>query len=283
MKFEPQYIEENVNVSRKNYGQEFFKLASIFLIIMVIAYLALGFCAEQIAIRMPISMEKNLGKALVRAIDEDNFQLTKEYSQKILNRLISVSKGIPQFDYRVDIIDDETVNAVALPGGRIVLFRGLIEKIECEEALAMVLGHELGHYVHRDHLRGLGRSLVMMTVGMLLGADGKQLNIIIPSVEVIDLKYSRTDEKIADDFALDTVFKAYGHVGGTVDFYNILEDKKYSKWSFPLFSTHPDIRQRKNDLSARIASHKYSVKNITPLPDDGHLPFSGERYKENKK
>jgi beta-barrel assembly-enhancing protease len=283
MKFEPHYIEDNVNVSHKNYGREFLKLFSVFLIIMVIAYLALGFFAELIAIHMPISMEKNLGKVLSQTLDESQYPSTREYAQKILNRLTLISEGIPQFDYRVDVIDDETVNAVALPGGRIVLFRGLIEKIECEEALAMVLAHELGHYVHRDHLRGLGRSIVLMTAGMLLGVNGKQYNIMIPSAAVVDLKFSRSQEKIADDFALDTVFRAYGHVGGAIDFYNILDDKKYSKWSFSLLSTHPDIEQRKNDLRARTASHKYSKKSVTLFPDDGHLPFSVERDTENTK
>jgi beta-barrel assembly-enhancing protease len=283
MKFEPHYIEENVNVSHQNYAHEFFKLGATVLIITVIVYLALGFFAEQIAVHMPISMEKNLSKVFTRTIDENKFQSTRGYAQTILNRLVSVSEGIPQFDYRVDVIDSKTVNAVALPGGRIVLFRGLIEKIKSEEALAMVLAHELGHYVHRDHLRGFGRSLVLMAAGMFLGVNGKQLNVIIPSIEVIDLKFSRTHEKIADDFALDAVFKAYGHIGGTIDLYDILDDKKHSKWVFPLLSTHPDIEQRKTDLRARIESHKYSKKNVTPLPDDGHLPFSGERNKEDKK
>jgi Zn-dependent protease with chaperone function len=147
----------------------------------------------------------------------------------------------------------------------------------------MVLSHELGHYVHRDHLRGLGRGIVLITAGVLMGTKGKQFNIMIPSATVINLKFSRTQEKVADDFALDTVFKSYGHIGGTVDFYNILDDGKYSKWSFPLLSTHPDIRQRIKDLRARIALHRYSEKNTTLLPDDGHLPFSGERDKEIKK
>ena len=46
------------------------------------------------------------------------------------------------------------MNAVALPGGNIVVFAGLLKEIKSENELAMILGHELGHFAHRDHLRG---------------------------------------------------------------------------------------------------------------------------------
>jgi Zn-dependent protease with chaperone function len=55
---------------------------------------------------------------------------------------------------------------LALPGGGVVVTSGLLDILETEEELMFVLGHELGHFVHRDHLRGMGRAIV---VQLLLG------------------------------------------------------------------------------------------------------------------
>ena len=173
-------------------------------------------------------------------------------------------------------------NAVALPAGRIILFRGLVEKIGSEEALAMVIAHELGHYAHRDHLRGLGRGLVLMAIGIMLGADANAPGIIMPSIETLDLKFSRRQEQAADYFAIEAVFKAYGKVGEGLKLYDILDEAEPQGFRFVLFSTHPDTLQRKDNLVILIASRQYPKGPATLLPGDGRLPFSAERRKPIK-
>lgn len=281
MKFESRYIEENVNVSRRDYGREFLQLGTVLLALTFSAYLILGFCAEQLTVHLPLKMEKALGAAFSRQLDEAAFSETRAYVQKVLDRLVAVSSGLPPFDYRVDIVDNEIVNAVALPAGRIVLFEGIVEKVNSEESLAMVLAHELGHYVHRDHLRSLGRGLVLMAIGMMFGTNGEVPGIVTPSVQVLDLSFSREHEQSADRFAIDTVFAAYGHVGGALVLYDILREKEGSRFFLPLFSTHPDTLQRKMELQNRIGTRRYGEGSATPLPGDGRMPFAGERAKVN--
>jgi len=280
MRFEARYTEENLNVSRRDHLREFLRQATVLLAITVVAYLFFGFGAEQLAVHLPLGVEKALGRAFSRQIDENRFSETREYAQKILDRLVAVSDNIPPFDYRISIVESKVINAVALPAGRIVLFRGLLEKLSSEEALAMVMAHELGHYVHRDHLRGFGRGLILMAIGAMLGANGNAPNIVMPSLEVLDLRFSRKHEQIADYFAINAVFKAYGHVGGTIALYDILEKKEGSRFQIPLFSTHPITQQRKNDLLAIIESRGYAEGSTTPFSGDGHLPFLGDRKKE---
>lgn len=282
MKFEPKYIEDNVNVSRKDHGREFLKLGTILLVIIVSVYLILGFCAELLVTHLPISMEKSLGTMFSRQIDTTSYPATREYAQKILDKLVTAYDQLPPFEYRVDIIDEKTVNAFALPAGRIILFRGLIEKIISEEALAMVLAHELGHYVHRDHLRGLGRGLVLMSLMVVLGGNGQAPTFVMPSLQLMDLRFSRKQEQSADLLAVDTVFRVYQHVAGVLEVYDALEQHNASRFTPSIFSTHPDTRQRKNELLARIASLNYAEGKVTVLPGDGHLPFASERIKEKK-
>src|SRR3989338_5160671 len=109
MKFQARYVEENVNVSRRDYGREFLKLVCALIVITVTVYLILGFAAEQLAIRLPLGMEKALGAAFSRQINEKMYPQTREYAQKILDRLLAASKDIPPFAYRVDIMDEEMV------------------------------------------------------------------------------------------------------------------------------------------------------------------------------
>ena len=62
------------------------------------------------------------------------------------------------------------MNALALPGDRIVIFSGLVNRVKSENELMMVLGHELGHFAHRDRLRSLGQELLLpIAIASLLG------------------------------------------------------------------------------------------------------------------
>jgi Zn-dependent protease with chaperone function len=71
--------------------------------------------------------------------------------------LVSSVEGLPKFSYKVSVHDQATVNAVALPGGNIIVFKGLLTELKSENEVAMILAHELGHYAHRDHLHGIGQ------------------------------------------------------------------------------------------------------------------------------
>lgn len=58
---------------------------------------------------------------------------------------------------------------MALPGGRILLTKGLLEYLQTEYGLVFVLGHEVGHIVHRDHIRGIGRQIILVMGASMLG------------------------------------------------------------------------------------------------------------------
>ena len=67
--------------------------------------------------------------------------------------------------------DDAVVNAFATLGGHIVVYQGLLEAVPDENALAMVLAHEIAHVRHRHPIVGLSRSAALGFALMLLGAD----------------------------------------------------------------------------------------------------------------
>ena len=124
------------------------------------------------------------------------------------------------------ILEEETPNAFAIPGGLVVVTSGLLDDVKSENELAFVLGHELGHFAERHHLRGLGRGLVLQ-VGMsvvLGGSASEKLPMLI--AELADSRFARDHEREADRFGLELVFREYGHVGGADAFFRRLPDAK---------------------------------------------------------
>jgi Zn-dependent protease with chaperone function len=271
MKFEPRYAEENFNVPEQHELRDFFRLSLYLLGIVFGLYIVLGFAAEKIAERLPPRFETAIAAHFTGKLDDAAFPRTRDYLQQVLDRLVKTA-DLPDFQYKVTVQEQEEINALALPAGRIVIFSGLLDKLRSENELAMVLAHELGHYAHRDHLRGLGRGLVLLSITAALGLSGELPGFIAPSVQTFSLKYSREQEAAADIFALDLVVRSYGHAGGALDLFAMFEEQERNAPA--LFSTHPDSRWRRQNLAGRISQEGWPRKEVKPLP--ARLPFSEE-------
>ena len=105
------------------------------------------------------------------------------------------------YEFRVWVADADEVNALALPGQRIVVFRGLLEAVASENELDMVLAHELGHFAGRDHLKGLGRGLVASFLAMtLFGSDSSAAGLVAHITLSFDARYSQRQEAARNNF-----------------------------------------------------------------------------------
>jgi predicted Zn-dependent protease len=121
--------------------------------------------------------------------------------------------------------DAKTVNAMATLGGNVVFYRGLIERLASEDAVATVLAHEIAHAKLRHPASALGRgvavgvvlSVVSSGMGRSVGGDPVQLAGMLPL-----LKYNRDQERAADEEALAAVAAVYGHVGGAREVFTVL-------------------------------------------------------------
>ena len=109
------------------------------------------------------------------------------------------------------VVRRSEANAFALPGGRIYVFEGLIDKAESADELAGVLAHEIGHVAHRDGnrnvLEGAGLSFLF---GMLLGDFVGGGAVIFAAKTILQTSYSRDVETAADEFGVDLMHKIGG-------------------------------------------------------------------------
>ena len=138
----------------------------------------------------------------------------------------------------------------ALPGGWVVLFRGLIEEAEAPEEVAGVLAHEIGHVVHRHGTERIFKALgVQLLVQIVMGGVSDGLMSSAGQVLLL-LSYSREDEAEADAAALDLLAAAGMRNDGLAAFFRRLAEQESDlPEALRFLSTHPSLRARARDLA----------------------------------
>ena len=133
---------------------------------------------------------------------------------------------------------------MALPGGLIIVTDGLLEQVESENELAFVLGHELGHYRNRDHLRALGRGVVLaLLFTVTTGRDVSGIGITVSDLALRG--FSRKQEIAADAFGLGVVNAHYGHVNEAWRLFQRWDEGNDDRLDLAAYtSTHPQPADR---------------------------------------
>lgn len=276
MKFTPKLPDDSVNVSQTHPLIELFWLLGGLVLACGLVFVLLGIAADWAAAKIPIKVENWLGdQALRRFPSQENAEL-KQRLRDLLDQVPSDS-SLRQYHFRVFLSSNDDVNAVALPGGNIVVYSGLLKEIESENELSMILGHELGHFAHRDHLRALGRGLGLTVASALLfGQDSATGKLVSNAFLSFQVAYSKAQEAAADRFGLELLNRRYGHVGGGTDFFVRMAKKTGGRLPYLLAShPHPQIRIAK--LRALIDERGYPMKKTLPLADELRRPEDGPR------
>jgi Zn-dependent protease with chaperone function len=105
----------------------------------------------------------------------------------------------------------EDTNAITLPGGRIYVYQGIIEKLETVDELAGVIAHEIGHVAHRDGTRSVLQAAgLSFMFGMLLGDFVGGGAVVLGAKTLLQLSYSRDVEAAADRYGVELMGKAGG-------------------------------------------------------------------------
>lgn len=268
MSYLPRPLKNTGDISRGTPSSiPLWKLAFASVAILLAAYLILGLFADLVAVHIPASYERKL-KVLWSGIaglpGGDTAQ--GEAATVILNTLLPRA-DLPRLEYTVHVIDNPEVNAWALPGGTIHLTKGLFDQVHSEEGMAMVIGHELGHFKHRHHLRRLGRAVLFQLVITLALGDSDTARALMGVLKVGEARYSRSQESTADEFGLELLVAVYGHAGGATEFFEKAEDSSGLAIFTSFLSTHPGTDHRIKHIRELIEKRGYSVE--TPLPLEG--------------
>jgi Zn-dependent protease with chaperone function len=231
---------------------------------------AAAFALTEAASRwLPATLEARLfGSVFAGEADEARAGPREAAAAALLGRLAARWPESP-YRFRLIVVGAEAPNAFALPGGAIAVTSGLLEAVESENELAFVLAHEIGHFAGRDHLRAIGRGLILQLGLRALVGGGLPDGVPGLAGELANRGFAREQERAADAFALGLVGAEYGHVAGADTFFGRLPDAEagLAERAAVWFSTHPVSEARIEALRAHAAREGYAASGpLTPLP-----------------
>lgn len=267
MKFVARQPVEGINVSKTHPLVEAGTLVVGLAAIFVLIALALVFLVEIALAFVSAEDEAALFDGWLPAdlvtVEHTDERLNE--TQRLVDRLAVHWPDSP-YQFRVEIDDSEVANAMALPGGLIIVTQGLLDQVESENELAFVLGHELGHFNNRDHLRALGRGIVL-SVFFAATTGGDVAGIGINAADITLRGFSRRQESKADVFGLAAVHAEYGHVNESWRLFERWASKDDSYLDFVAYlSTHPDSGDRIVDMKELADRDGWPLDgDLTPL------------------
>ena len=270
--------------SRENESKFNWKLYSVGILVLIFsAYVFIktvpSFLADQMVEKIPIEWEVTVGQSILKMLPVA--QKPDPEVLKVLQDTVDFLKqslpGNP-YDLKVYILPVEQVNALALPGGPIVIFEGLIDKAESPEELAGVLAHEIQHILLRHSTRGILRNLAKsMLVTLFLGDVNSVMEGIVQLAGQLEtLGLSREMEAEADQKGMELILAANIDPHGMIRIFKKLMQGDFSQKKLPkgkpvseendlssYFSTHPSSQNRLARLEKQMRSHENRI--WTPL------------------
>jgi len=205
------------------------------------------------------------------------------YVQDVGNRLAAQARRKDELQFEFSILNDSTPNAWALPGGKIVVNRGLLISLDSEAELAAVLGHEI---VHADAAHGaraqskgmltqVGAIATMVVLGSTIESQsGRQVAMMVPALgaQLLTQKYGRDAERESDEYGMVYMSEAGYDPQGAVELQKTfveLSRERNQSWINGLFASHPPSMERV----------KNNIKTAEGLPAGGEM---GREIYQNK-
>lgn len=245
--------------------------------VVVIVFYLIPALAVNLAPLIPPDREQALGDAVAKQItyilgtsEQDNRGLCQgEEGLAAIAAMRDRLTGELDLPYplRIDVLDHKLVNAVAMPGGRIIIFRGLIDKADTPEEVAGVLAHEIGHVVHRDPTVGVLRTAGTAGIFSMLLGDIFGAGIIAAAGETaLNASYQREAEARADRTALEMLAAAGLPSSPFAIFFERMREQ-YGDTPLVLkyFASHPGLAGR---AEGARAANTVTGKSFEPVLSD---------------
>ena len=207
--------------------------------------------------------------------DEDLLNRVRKISYKLIDEAIVFRDDVKEWKWEINVEDNEGVNAYCMPGGKIMVFSGLVEKVNAtDDELAAVIGHEIVHAL-REHGRERMSTALVQQVGIIgfaayiankgtrVSTDAAVQAVALGTTLFFALPNSREQEREADKMGLELMARAGYNPMAAVSLWRKMNE--LSEFDMPEFlSTHPSNENRIKDLT----EHAKKINNL---------------YKENKK
>lgn len=218
-----------------------------------------------------IKLGQETDKEIIQKYGIYDDEKLNSYLNEICQRLRVISHR-PNLPFNVKIVDTPVLNAFAVPGGFVYFSRGILAAINNEAELATVMGHEIGHITARHSAQQYSKAQLAQ-IGLGIGSifiDSPILTSITQlGVGMLFLKFSRDNEREADDLGVEYASKAGYDAIHMANFFEILEKMNPGSDRSGLpgwFSTHPSpedriqrVRKAAKEWKERIGLREFKV------------------------
>lgn len=246
--------------ARRNYGRwvdrlGFGKATVAFTLVSAAAIAVVLLTPQWLAPLIPDSVDQKLGDALVG--DFGGRFCSTPAGDAALKKLVA-SLDANASDLQVEVAKIDMINAVALPGGKVILFDGLVKQARSPDEVAGVLAHEIGHVREKHVMQALLRQMGLAVV--LGGVDGNSGALVN---NLLSMSYSRESEAEADAYSMKALGRANISPIGAASFFDRLSELDGSASSSKsetgitgYMSSHPLSRSRKEAFEKSIVKGK---------------------------
>lgn len=219
-----------------------------------------------VAARIPMKTEYQLGQAILASLNEEKAFVHQGAAvnavKQIGERLTKTSK----YKFSWHISDDPMVNAFALPGGIVIVNKGLLERADTADEVAGVLAHEVQHVEQRHALKNMITSSGLAAAALLILGDANAM-VMIMAHQVSSQYFSRQAENDADMKGIELLHKAKINPDGLVTFFRKLKAEFKGKGEGPEWlSSHPETESRIKAVE--------DYNNTHPCPDCEKLKWN---------
>jgi predicted Zn-dependent protease len=217
---------------------------------------------------MPTDIDVAIGEQNWQELAPESTRCTNPaplaYVEELAKPLIEAADS--EFEFHFTVVDDEQVNAFALPGGFVTVNMGLLEAAETGEEVAAVIAHEMTHVTHRHGMRAvLRRAGGVMLVSMVFGGTGLE-TIAWAADGLSSQAHSRSQERDADDGGRQILMDAGIDPIGMATFFERLEaDGASMPGAAVLLSTHPNPGERA-ETTRQIAATFTPTRDLPDPP-----------------
>jgi len=276
--YENPEVDHSVNVSAGSALREFISLSAwlVFGCVLLVVVVFLGM--RWLIPWMPFSWEQRMAEPLVEHLSRDNATHALAHQRTIWLKALA-ERLQPHMEWPADIpihvhwVNSAVPNAFATLGGHIFIHQGVLDRVASENAVAMVLAHEMAHIKHRDPLVALGSGFTVgLALHTLLGSTGllnEEGGVVgATAVKLTHLGFSRRNERAADTAALAALQAHYGHLADAEAFFSSMLCEEFAqRIALPQFlQTHPDTAARVQTIRGLAAVNAASSTTPVPLP-----------------
>lgn len=171
----------------------------------------------------------------------------------------NATKDLAGFNWTFNVVDESTVNAWCMPGGKVLVYTGLLPVTLNEQGLAVVMGHEIAHAIARHGNQRMSQAMAIQGLGTGISIALSQQSAVTQQIfeqaygigtELGTLAYSRGHETEADKMGIIFAAMAGYDPEEAVNFWQRMSSSSKGEKPMQLLSTHPSDEKRIADLKA---------------------------------